>query len=213
MKSADLASRLTWHSRRAGGRPVFVPMFLVMTALVTAGLSILLSVGAWAQEPASTAADEAGGASYQLGPGDRIQVDIFNHEDLSGAFVLDGAGRFSMPLIGPVDASGLTGAELEDLLISRLKPDYLVNPRVSVSVEFYRPYYMMGEVGTTGTFPYVEDMTYLQAIAIAGGYSYRAKKDVVFVVRAGDDSREEIRLDVNEKVRPGDIIRVAERLF
>ena len=142
MKPANLTSRLTWHGRRAGGRPAHALLTTLIAALVTAALSILLSAGAWAQEPASTAADEAGGASYQLGPGDRIQVDVFNHEDLSGAFVLDGAGRFSMPLIGSVDASGLTGSELEDLLISRLKPDYLVNPRVSVSVEFYRPYYI-----------------------------------------------------------------------
>jgi polysaccharide export outer membrane protein len=173
----------------------------------------LLSFGALAQDSAGKGADATGQASYQLGPGDRLQIDVFNHSDLSGQFVLDGTGRFSMPLIGPVDASGLTGAELEDLLISRLKPDYLVNPRVSVSVEFYRPYYMMGEVGRTGTFPYVEDMTYLQAIAIAGGYSYRAKKDVVYVVRANDDSQNEVKLDVNERVQPGDIIRVAERIF
>ena len=152
-------------------------------------------------------------SEYKPGIGDRIQVLVAGHADLSGEFLVDGKGQFFMPLIEEVEAAGLNPAELEQTIVEKLKPDYLVKPRLSVSVEFYRPYYMMGEVGTTGTFPYVEDMTYLQAIAIAGGYSYRAKKDVVFVVRAGDDSREEIRLDVNEKVRPGDIIRVAERLF
>ena len=174
---------------------------------------LMTSVGALAQETPTEGAKAPDRASYQLGAGDRVQVDVFNHDDLSDTFVLDGSGRFSMPLIGTVDAGGLTAAELEDLLINRLKPDYLVNPRVSVSVDFYRPYYMMGEVGRTGTFPYVEDMTYLQAIAIAGGYSYRAKKDVVYVVRANDNNRDEIKLDVNEKVQPGDIIRVAERIF
>ena len=104
--------------------------------------AILGTANVIAQEEAesNTGADRA---SYQLGAGDRIQVDVFNHEDLSGEFVLDGSGRFSMPLIGSVDASGLTSAQLEELLVSRLKPDYLVNPRVSVSVEYYRPYYMM----------------------------------------------------------------------
>lgn len=174
---------------------------------------VLAAINAPAQEPQTGASDQPSQASYQLGPGDRIRVEVFNHDDLSGEFVLDGSGRFSMPLIGTVNASGLTGPEIEDLLVSRLKPDYLVNPQVSVSVQFYRPYYMMGEVARTGTFPYVEGMSYLQAIAIAGGYTYRARKDVVYVVRANDDGREEIKLDVEEKVRPGDIIRVAERIF
>ena len=176
-------------------------------------LVALMSLAATAQTPENVAADTNESARYQLGAGDRIQVEVFNHEDLSGAFVLDGAGRFSMPLVGPVNAAGLTGPELEAVLIGLLKPDYLVNPRVSVSVEFYRPYYMMGEVTQTGKFQYVEGMSYLQAIAIAGGYTYRAKKDVVYVVRADDEARTEIRLDVQEKLRPGDIIRIAERLF
>jgi polysaccharide export outer membrane protein len=103
--------------------------------------------------------------------------------------------------------------ELEALVVSKLKPDYLVNPRVSVDVQSYRPYYLIGEVRSTGSFPYVEGMTYLTAIAMAGGYSYRAKKDIVFVIRGSDPDQEEVKLDVNERVHPGDIIRVAERLF
>jgi polysaccharide export outer membrane protein len=94
-----------------------------------------------------------------------------------------------------------------------LKPDYLVNPRIYVQVINYRPYYLIGEANTAGAFPYIAGMTYLKAIAIAGGFTYRAKKDVVYVVRAGDPEQEEIKLDVDEKVQPGDIIRVAERLF
>ena len=155
-------------------------------------------------------ADEQG---YRLGAGDRVYVTVFNQDDLTGEFVLDGDGRFSMPLIGTVVAKGLTPRELETLLVSRLKPDYLVNPRVSIEVRNYRPYYLIGEVRTTGSFAYVDGITYLKAIAMAGGYSYRAKKDIVFVIRGDDPEQEEIKLDVNEKVQPGDIIRVAERLF
>ena len=118
-----------------------------------------------------------------------------------------------MHLIGKVEASGLTVTELETLLISELKPDYLVNPRVSVQVQNYRPYYLIGEVLNTGPFPYVDGMTYMTAVAIAGGFTYRAKKDRVYVVRGGDSDGEEQKLDVHEKVRPGDIIRVAERIF
>ena len=115
--------------------------------------------------------------------------------------------------LSAVDAEGMTSSELEAQLVRRLKPDYLVNPRVYVQVMTYRPYYLIGEVASTGAFPYVAGMSYLKAIAIAGGFTYRAKQDVVYVVRADDPEQEEIRLDVDEKVQPGDIIRVAERMF
>jgi polysaccharide export outer membrane protein len=183
---------------------------LLLCGLFTA---FALASAALAQAPEAGAASADQPSLYRLGPGDRIHIDVFNQQDLSGEYVLDGSGRFSMHLIGQVEAAGLTGAELERLLVSKLKPDYLVNPRVSVEVQNYRPYYIMGEVNSTGSFAYVDGMTYLTAIAIAGGYTYRAKKDVVYVVRAADSERTEVRLDVNEKVQPGDIIRVAERIF
>ena len=148
---------------------------------------------------------------YRLGAGDVVTVTVHNHADLSGDFKLDGGGTISMSLIGTVEAGGLTASELEARIVGLLMPDYLVNPRVTVRVQNYRPYYLIGEVGRTGAFNYVDGMTYMTAIAIAGGYSYRAKKGIVFVKRGG--AEEEIELDVHEKVQPGDIIRVAERLF
>ena len=165
----------------------------------------------WAQETIEPAPETATG--YLLGPRDTIQITVHNQADLSGDYVLDGTGRFTMPLIGRVEAGGLTRTELEALLISRLKPDYLVNPRVAVVVSNYRPYYIIGEVARTGAYSYVQGMTYLTAIAIAGGYSYRAKKGVVYVIQGDDPDREEVKLDADLKVQPGDIIRVAERLF
>jgi len=170
---------------------------------------LLLAGAAWAQDEPLPESDPG----YALGPRDRVQVTVFNQPDLSGEYELDGDGRFSMPLIGLIDAKGLTPLQLEEAVVDRLKPDYLVNPRVSIEVRNYRPYYLIGEVQSTGSFPYVAGITYLTAIAMAGGYSYRAKKDVVYVIRGNDPEQEEIKLDVNEKVRPGDIIRVAERLF
>jgi polysaccharide export outer membrane protein len=151
--------------------------------------------------------------AYRLGARDKLQIDVFNQPDLSGEYTLDGDGRFSMHLIGQVKAAGLTATELSELLISRLKPDYLVNPRISVRVDSYRPYYIVGEVLSTGPFAYVDGITYLTAVAIAGGFTYRAKKDHVFVVRVDDAQRKEQKLDISEKVHPGDIIRVAERIF
>jgi polysaccharide export outer membrane protein len=177
-------------------------------------ISLLWTSCLLAQEPATdTKPEPLSAAGYKLGPRDQIRVSVFNQADLTGDYVLDGEGRFSMPLIGTVAAAGLTPEEVAARIIDRLKPDYLVNPRVSVEVSNYRPYFLVGEVKTTGSFAYVEGISYLTAIAMAGGYSYRAKKDVVFVTRAGTEESEELKLDVNEKVQPGDIIRVAERFF
>jgi len=152
-------------------------------------------------------------SGYKLGPLDKVRINIFNQEELSGEYQLDGNGQFSMPLIGAVDANGLTAAELEALLVSRYKPDYLVNPRIFIQVGNYRPYYLMGEVATKGAFPYQPGLTYLEAIANAGGFTYRAKDNYVYVIRGDDPEQEEIKLSIDEEVQPGDIIRVAERLF
>jgi polysaccharide export outer membrane protein len=165
----------------------------------------------WGQE--STVPMPETGAGYRLGPGDHIQIRVHNQDDLSGEYVLDGTGRFSMPLIGTVVASGMTASGLENFLVSRLKPDYLVNPRIAVEVSNYRPYYIIGEVKNPSSYNYVQGMTYLTAVAIAGGYTYRARKNVVYVIQGDDPDREEIKMDVDLKVQPGDIIRVAERRF
>jgi len=185
---------------------------LVMSLL---GLILLTAGSLVAQEnPEETAPiPDANDTAYILDAGDRVKISVFNQEDLSGEYTLDGQGRFSMPLIGMVEAAGSTPAELEELLVSKFKPDYLVNPRIFIQVMNYRPYYLMGEVNSTGAFQYVSGITYLTAIAIAGGFTYRAKQNYVYVIRADDPSKEEVKLDINEKVQPGDIIRVAERLF
>jgi polysaccharide export outer membrane protein len=187
--------------------PARIPRSTLLTTLAL--LLLLVSASLWAQDDAVVA--DVGQEGYRLGAGDVVRVTVHNHADLSGDFTLDGAGTISMSLIGTVDASGLTASELESRITGLLKPDYLVNPRVTVRVQNYRPYYLIGEVNSTGAFNYVQGMTFMTAIAIAGGYSYRAKKDVVFVKRGG--SEEEVEMNVHEKLQPGDIIRVAERLF
>ena len=178
-------------------------------------LLIVLAVDLPAQEevvtpPPPTATIDS---TYKLAPGDRVFINVFNQPDLSGEFTLDGDGRFSMPLIGTVEARELTPLDLEALLVGRFKPDYLVNPRIFVQVANYRPYYLIGEVASRGAFPYQPGLTYLEAIANAGGFTYRAKTEFVYVIRGEDPEQEEIKLSIDEKVQPGDIIRIAERLF
>lgn len=204
--------------RRSAPRRPYGLLLLALLWFACAGALQAQSPAQLQDQAPVLAQDQIEGASeavsgYRLGPRDRVLVTVFNHQDLGGEYELDGDGRFSMPLIGVVEAAGLTLPELQRLLISRLKPDYLVNPRVSIVVRNYRPYYLVGEVQSTGSFPYVAGITYLTAIAMAGGYTYRARKDVVYVIRGNDPEQKEIKLDANEKVQPGDIVRVAERLF
>ncbi len=150
---------------------------------------------------------------YTLGSGDLLKIMIFNHEDLSGEYQVNGKGDISLPLIGTVKVKGLTLSQIEESLVNRLKPDYLLNPRISLQVMNFRPFYILGEVVDPKSYPYVDGMSYLNAVAIAGGYTYRAKKGYVYVIRGNDSDRNEIKLSIDKRVKPGDTIRVDERFF
>ena len=156
---------------------------------------------------------EAQEASYRLDAGDRVKVTVFGQQDLSGEFEVDGAGRLSLPLIQHVQARGSTLAELEQAITGKLKPDFLKNPRVSVEVLNYRPFYILGEVKNPGSYPFVNGMTVINAVALAGGYTYRAKENTVIIVRAGDAKRKPLPADHDTVVLPGDVIEVPERFF
>lgn len=152
--------------------------------------------------------------SYRLGAGDRIRVTVFGQEDLSGEFEVDGTGRVSLPLIRTVHATGLTLAELEQAITDRLKPDFLKDPSVSVEVLNYRPFYIIGEIKEPGSYPYVNGMTVWNAVAMAGGFSYRARKSEVEIKRGGQDSQSPWQdAHPDTIVYPGDVIRVPERFF
>lgn len=151
-------------------------------------------------------------STYRLGSGDRVKITVFRHEDLSGEFALDGAGNFAMPLIGEVQAYGLTTRELEARLQEKLQDGYLVDPQVSVEVLNYRPFYILGEIKTPGAYPYVNGMTVLNAVALAGGFSYRAKQSDFMLQRGGSNSAStEVQGDA--ALLPGDIVTVQERFF
>lgn len=152
--------------------------------------------------------------SFRLGAGDRIRVTVFGQEDLSGEFEVDGTGRVSLPLIRSVQAKGLTLAELEQAITERLQPDFLKDPRVSIDVLNYRPFYIIGEVKEPGSYPYVNGMTVWNAVAMAGGFSYRARKSEVEIKRGGDTAQTAWQdADPDTIVYPGDVIRVPERFF
>lgn len=150
---------------------------------------------------------------YRLGAGDRVKVTVFGQAELSGEFGVDGRGFLSLPLIQDVKVAGLSAREVERAIANKLRPDFLKNPRVSVEVINYRPIYILGEVRTPGSVAYVSGMTVINAVALAGGYTYRAKKSGLRIVRASDASGKKQRAREETRVYPGDVIEVPERFF
>lgn len=165
------------------------------------------------QAQSTQAPDNYENEQYKVGSGDLLKITIFNQEELSGEYLINGAGQIALPLIGDINAKDITVKQVEQGIANKLKPDYLLNPRVNVQVLNYRPFYILGEVKEPQSYPYVDGMTYLNAVAIAGGFTYRAKEDHVMVVRMKDPKKVEIRLNMDEKVMPGDVIHVEERFF
>ncbi len=151
--------------------------------------------------------------SYQLAPGDKVNVTIFDEPDMSGEFVVSSAGNISFPLIGNIDVQNMTLDAFQAALVQRLSPNYLRDPKITVSVLNYRPYYILGEVNAPGEYPYIDNLNVLNAIAKAGGFTYRAKTTKIFIRRANESAEKPYSLDADTKVAPGDTIRVTERYF
>lgn len=151
--------------------------------------------------------------AYHLDSGDKVKVVVYGEDDLSGEFQIDGSGNLRLPLIGEVRAASLTTAELERAVEDKLAHGYLISPRVNAEVANYRPFTILGEVNKPGEYPYENGMTVLNAVAVAGGYTYRAEQDTVYIRRKGAAKEERNPADDKTQVDPGDTIRVAERLF
>jgi len=154
---------------------------------------------------------EEGG--YRLASGDRVKVTVYGHEDLSGEFDVDSQGNVALPLIQDVAVEGLTVEQFEVAVTDKLQPDYLKNPRVSVEILTYRPFYIIGEVKAPGSYPFVNGMTVLNAVALAGGYTYRARTKAVLITRPEGEEQVQMKAKADTPVFPGDVIEVPERFF
>ena len=150
---------------------------------------------------------------YTLGAGDKVKVTVYGEDDLSGEFLVDGSGHVQLPLIGQVKAAGLTIRQFVDEVTTALENGYLKDPKVSVQVSNYRPFYIIGEVNKPGEYPYESGLTVLRAVALAGGYTYRANDGSVYVRRINEAKEHSMPADATTRVYPGDIIRVPERIF
>jgi len=140
-----------------------------------------------------------------------VRVTVFGHPDLSGDFQVGTSGSIALPLVGEVPAAGSSPRELEVAIANVLSPDYLKNPKVAVEVLTYRPFYIIGEVKSPGSYSYVNGMRVINAVALAGGFTYRAREDELYITRAEDG--EKIPATQATVVRPGDVIEVPQRFF
>ena len=150
---------------------------------------------------------------YRLGPNDRTRIIVYGQPTLTGEFVLDGNGVLAFPLIGNIDAKGMTPSELQRAIASKLDPDYVHNASVSVEVSSRRPFYIVGEVQKPGTYPFVTDMTVLNAIATAGGQTYRANMGGFYIKRKVDGEVVRVQATQESELQPGDTVVVRERFF
>jgi|TARA_B100000315_G_scaffold253520_1_gene292444 polysaccharide export outer membrane protein len=185
-------------SRFLGVRP-----WHLIAALVLAAWIGVIQVPAIAAESA---------IEYQLGSGDKLKITVFGEKDLSGNFELAGNGEISMPLIGKIGARNETVRGLETKISQSLRK-YLKTPQVTVEVLNYRPFYILGEIKKPGNYAYVAGISVLNAVAMAGGFTYRADKGDIVVKRANKAKGREERVTESTTVLPGDIITIKQRFF
>ena len=177
-------------------------------------LLVALSVLGACQSSLPLLPTEPVGKTYQLGTGDQIRVTTFGEKDLSGEFRVDDSGYVALPLTGPVAAEGLTSLELSEAIKHSLQAKKLLSdPSVVVEVVQYRPIFVLGEVQHPGPYPYQARMTFLNAVALAGGFTPRSIKSEATVVRTTPHGVLRGRVDQVSGIEPGDIVTVEERNF
>lgn len=184
----------------------------VILSCLFLGLPLLAQGGETPPPPAPPVA-VAAAQTYELGPGDKVNIIVFDEQQLTGSFSVGANGAISLPWIGDVPASGRTEADLRDAITARLQQGYILNPQVSVQVVSYRPFYILGEVNRPGEYPYSNGLTVRSAVATAEGFTYRANTKRVYIKRNGQTSEMVVPLTSTTEVEPGDTIRIAERYF
>ncbi|XIA66486.1 polysaccharide biosynthesis/export family protein [Bradyrhizobium sp. TZ2] len=182
---------------------------LLLFVLAIAGISAGFSGRASGQTPPSAASADR----YVLGPTDRIRLKVYGEPDITGEYEINSAGQVSIPLAGHIKAAGSTTPQLERAIAAALAKGIVRDPRVNVDIAQYRPYYILGEVKKSGEYPYRLGLTVMDAVASAGGFTYRANENKVFLRRSGAGVEETYALDAPVPIFPGDNIRIPERYF
>ena len=152
--------------------------------------------------------------AYTLNSGDSIRIHVYGEVDLTFDYLLIGQnGRIAYPFLGELKVTGKTPAQLQQALIDGLKPDYLIDPRISVSIVKYRPFFVNGEVKRPGGVDFQPGLTLRKAISLAGGFTERANKKEVLVIADNDPDKGEQKVGLDYRIQPGDIITVEDTFF
>jgi polysaccharide export outer membrane protein len=152
-------------------------------------------------------------APYHLDAGDKLRVVIFGQDGLTNTYAIDAGGSITMPLIGAVPARGRTPAGLASEISAKLRNGYIRDPSVAVEVDTYRPFFILGEVAAPGQYPYVPNMSVESAVAIAGGFSPRARRDSVTLTHTEAAASSRAIVPLGTRLSPGDTVLVSERWF
>lgn len=183
------------------------------TVFLAAAMTSMVLAGCSGYHPAPKAFHEAVIQPYRLDSGDRLRITVFEQPGLTGTFAIDQAGYIAYPLVGSVAARGRTLQELEGSIAASLRQGYLRDPDVTIEIDRYRSFFIMGEVGQAGQYSYVAGMTVQNAIAIAGGFSARANQRNVDITRKINGDIMTGRVSISDPILAGDTIYVRERLF
>lgn len=149
---------------------------------------------------------------YRLGIGDKLKITVYGEENLSGPTEVNALGQVSLPLVGEMQAKGLSLQEFRDSITRKLADGYLKSPKVTVEMTNYRPIYVHGEVKNGGEFGYKAGASLRDVVAMAGGYTYRADQSYLYIGREGEPDVA-VAMPADIPVLPGDNIRVPERFF
>jgi protein involved in polysaccharide export with SLBB domain len=187
-------------------------------AICSVSIGLFASACGGGSAPPATPAElqqlqQEAAAPPRLHAGEKIRVTVYGENSLSGEYQIDRSGFASMPLAGAVKAEGLTQHELEEALEQRFKSGYLKDPKVTVSIIEFRPFYILGEVEKPGSYPYSTGLNVMSAIATAGGTTYRANQSSVLIQHPGENELRSYDTTRPIPILPGDIIQIPRRYF
>jgi protein involved in polysaccharide export with SLBB domain len=199
-------------------RAVAAANYVKITLRCVGAVVVMGTLAACAGGPISGSSDAmqqsaAAAQSYHLGAGDKIHIAVFNEDNLSGDYTVAPDGRITLPLAGGVQAAGLTVPQLQQSVSATLKNGFVQDPNVTITASDLRPYYILGEVNKPGKYGYSPDLTVLNAVATAEGFTYRADMNAIYIRHASEPAEKEVELTSTTAVLPGDTIRVTQRFF
>ncbi len=201
---AALIAATAAHGQPSGPVPVSSPVSEAPAAPAVAPVPV-------ADSPIAASTNTS--ADYVLGPADKVRITVYGEPALTAEYFVSSAGTVNIPLAGDVQAAGKTLSMFRDSVVKSLQDGYLKDPKVSVEVLTFRPFYILGEVVKPGQYPYTTGLTVFNAVATAGGFTYRANTHKVLIKRANEGGEKEFPLTSQTTISPGDTIRIPERFF